>query len=154
MKMSQTNGERRNWALALAWQVFCGYGCGQSVILPATDRTSCGEANQAQIMVGEGYFAHLCGCMGSGEVAGVVVPPSQVLTCHLARADTQVVFYFGMTQGPHQIVSDGVPGLTATQWVPAKSEVPVSFPVYLGQHGAVYRFRDATTGVKGQLIVP
>ncbi len=128
--------------------------CGPVSSPGTSPGASCSGANQAQILVGEGFLSPLCGCVGPGETAGTVVSVGQVLSCHLSQADTQVVFYFGRTLGPHQIVSDGHPSLTPTPWVSGRSEVSRAFPVFLGQGAAIYGFRDVTSGIQGQIFVP
>jgi hypothetical protein len=115
---------------------------------------TCSGANQAQIMVGDGFLSSLCGCMGVGEEPGKAFSSGQLFTCHLAQSNTQVIFYFGRTLNPHQIVPDGTPSLTPTPWIEGRDRASHSFPVFLGQSGVTFSFKDVTTGGRGQIVVP
>ncbi len=129
-------------------------GCGQATSSSSGSSLSCSAANQAHIQVGEGFLTPLCGCNGPGEGAGTIFSRGQVLTCHLAQPNTQVIFQFGKAVNPHQIVPSGTPSLTPTPWVPGRGVVPLAYPVYFGQSATTYSFQDATTGMTGQIIVP
>ena len=148
---------RANWAALAILFVSSGVslgGCGQTSGLISSPSLTCSGAYRAFIGVGDGYLLHLCGCNGTGEAAGTVVSSGQILTCHLAQADTQVSFHFGQGAGSPQIVPVGAPTLSATPWVAGGQQVPQVFPVKLGQSSVTYIFQDAMTGVQGQIIVP
>jgi hypothetical protein len=153
-------------ARVLRFMRSCGYlglicslrallGCGPQQFSPLNSPSaSCAQANVAEIWVGDGFLTSLCGCTGAGESSGVLYSGASVLNCHLLNSKTQVLFYFGKSQTPHQIVSTGGVGFTPTPMVKARSEMPMSYPIELRHSGVTYPFQDIYTGARGNIVVP
>ncbi len=73
--------------------------CGNFAQLSVTPTNSTCQANQAQILVGDGFLKNLCGCT---QTAGTQVGPGTSLDCTVV-AGTTVFFHYIGTRLKHQI---------------------------------------------------
>lgn len=106
----------------------------------------------AQLQVGEGFMALLCGC---NEGNGVIVVQGGSATCTVALG-TRVIFNFSGVRNRHQIVGEGTPYLGASTVIdPSQAgHYPlIPFVATLPATGS-YAYRDAfNAAVFGQIVV-
>ncbi len=132
-------------------------GCGSSSVVPSAidpALTACGPG-EARILVGDGFFQTLCGCVQADEAPGKTFPSPGNLTCHLAKNPSLVLFYYLGTVLSHQIVSSGSNRFAPSPIRNPNDSNPIQVhEVSLSQSATTYEFVDIYSGMTGQIFVP
>ncbi|MFZ9594709.1 MAG: hypothetical protein ACO3A2_01375 [Bdellovibrionia bacterium] len=151
-----------NRSRSLRWFAFSAslgpwaLGCGSPTsLLNQFNLTSapCGP-QEAQVLVGDGFFKVTCGCTVPSE-NNKIYGPSEALVCHLPSSEAKVFFFTFGARLAHQVVPTGSSRFAPSPiFMPTEGQPAPSFAVSFPEGGRTYDFQDAYTGMTGQFIVP